>query len=320
MVFDQLPVDPADRTVTISSADFKLLTDVYSHIAEYAATKDKNQVDAAVRIVDASNPAPWISSVHLQDFMQKKWVIGVKAKKAVEEFCASYPHMNPKGLEEDEGWVLAMASIYISKHPDAFDLSWNVLRRFLPNLITNYKTMGRTVDSTAFNEAVDAAIRAAYKDAAAKVEAEKSTSTLSISSETETPNADVEATSGGEDEPNNDELVEDPKVHEKTKESKKRHNRATGDEESGEPKRRKVNRRKAKSTMGSHRVQKLSAEEIMEEELKEQRQQFMSKLDKQPPGSQPGLFLQAMLRLCQHGPIANLLEVLQTTSSEENID
>ncbi|KAK2055507.1 hypothetical protein LY76DRAFT_685938 [Colletotrichum caudatum] len=322
MASTQLPVDSADRTVTISSADFKLLTDVYAHLAEYAATKDKSQVNEAVRIVDASNPAPWVPSVHLQDFMQKKPLTTEKAEKAVEEFSLSYPHMNPKGLEA-YGLLpdfLATASMHISRHRDAFDLSWNVLRWFIPNLATHCKTILHTVRITMLIEEVNAATETAYEDAVAKVKAPGSASIYSSSSNNETANADLKATSGGKYDPNNHEVVEEPNVRKKTKKSKKLRNRATGDEESREPKRCKVNCQQSESTERSHPMQKLSADKIMQDELKEQRQQFMSKLDEQPPDTQPGLFRQAMLRLTQQSPITNLLEALQKTSSEENTD
>ncbi|GJC83925.1 hypothetical protein ColLi_06763 [Colletotrichum liriopes] len=61
--------DPADRKVTLRSGDVKLLTDVYAHLAEYVATKDKGHMDAA-------------------RFMQKEVVGDAEAQKAIEEFRA----------------------------------------------------------------------------------------------------------------------------------------------------------------------------------------------------------------------------------------
>ncbi|KAK1964313.1 hypothetical protein LY78DRAFT_694241 [Colletotrichum sublineola] len=304
-------MDPADQVVTIRSGDLKLLTKVYAHLAEYAATKDKTQVDAAVRIINDSNPAPWISSVHLQQFMQKKRVCDGEAQEAVKEFRAVYPHLDPKDLDELDWEWLTMTSAVMRKKPDEFDLSWNVLRWFLPNIATNCKNITCTKRLTKLVKSIDA-IKKAYKDAVAKVETAALASILPNPLENAPPIADFESISGG-DEPNNHELISEPKMR------KKRRNQETGEEESSEPKRRMVNRQESASTMRSRRTQKLPADETMDE-LKEKRQQFMSKLEEQPLGSQSGLFRQTMLRLYQHGPGADLLEALEKTIGEEDTE
>ncbi|KAK1993729.1 hypothetical protein LX36DRAFT_714368 [Colletotrichum falcatum] len=205
----------ADPKVIISLDDFKLLADVYSHLAEYAATKDKSQIDAAVKIIDMSNPAPWVSSVNLQNFMQKKWVVGAEAQKALDEFRAVYPYLDPEELEQLTSGVLTMASTRIKRTPDAFDISWNVLRWFLPNLATNHKSVDYGGTSTDFKEGVDAAIGKAYKDAVAKVGAAASGLVLSSSPWHEIPNADVD-------------LITEYRMRENTNKSNKRFIRETG--------------------------------------------------------------------------------------------
>ncbi|WYZ34542.1 hypothetical protein EsH8_I_000818 [Colletotrichum jinshuiense] len=80
--------------VTYGSDEAKLLTDVYSHIAEYVATKEQRHLDEAVGIVEQatkSNPAPWISTDNLERFLQKRPLRPFQAEKAIEEFFTSVP-------------------------------------------------------------------------------------------------------------------------------------------------------------------------------------------------------------------------------------
>ncbi|KAK2006701.1 hypothetical protein LZ32DRAFT_78999 [Colletotrichum eremochloae] len=206
-----------------------------------------------------------------------------------------------------------MTSAVMRRNPDEFDLSWNVLRWFLPNIATNSKNIACTKGLAKFVKSIDAAIEKAYKDAVAKVETAALASILSNPLENAPSNAGFEATSGG-GEPSNHELISEPKMR------KKRHSQEAGEEESPEPKRRKVNRQESASTTRGRRTQKLLADETMEEELEGKRQQFMSKLEEQPPGSQSGLFRRTMLRLYQHGPGADLLEALEKTIDEEDTE